>query len=126
MKKWIEITVAALALGATATAVSAQRDPAYQAARSSGLVGEKIDGYLGFVSPPSPSVKKLVDSLNIKRKAVYVKTATSQGVRPADAAFAGGCNNIRRTKAGEYYQAPGGNWVKRSGGAPQLDARCPR
>lgn len=126
MKKWIEITVAAIALGATATAVSAQRDPAYQAARSGGLVGEKVDGYLGFVKSPTPAVKKLVDSLNIKRKAVYVRTATSQGVRPADAAFAGGCKNIKRTKSGEFYQAPGGNWVTRGGGAPQLDPRCPQ
>lgn len=126
MKKWVELTVVALALGATASSVSAQRDPAYAAARANGLIGEKIDGYLGFVKPPSPATKRLVDSLNIKRKSVYVRTATSQGVRPADAAFSGGCNNIKRTKGGEFYQAPGGNWVTRAGGAPQLDGRCPQ
>ena len=52
------ISLRKLALGAAATlfvvggfstAAMAQRDPAYEAARSSGQVGEKMDGYLGIV-----------------------------------------------------------------------------
>ncbi len=124
--KWIEITIAALALGATASSVLAQRDPAYQSARSDGLIGEKRDGYLGFVVAPSASVKVLVDDLNIKRKTVYVKKAGELGVRPEDASFAGACNNIKNTTAGEYYEAPDGSWKQRDGSAPQLDARCPQ
>ncbi len=31
-----------------AVPVMAQRDPAYESARSSGVIGEKPDGYLGY------------------------------------------------------------------------------
>ena len=48
---------AALALSAPASAQS--RDPAYAAARASGAVGEKTDGYLGYPSAPSAEVRKM-------------------------------------------------------------------
>ena len=41
--------IAALALAVVASPVLAQRDPAYAAARASGEVGERVNGYLGIV-----------------------------------------------------------------------------
>ena len=65
-----------LALTALVAApVMAQRDPAYAAARSSGAIGEKPDGYLGYVTSPSPAIKALVEDINIKRKAAYTRKA---------------------------------------------------
>ena len=119
--------VAALALGLTLSggATAQQRDPAYAAARASGQVGEKMDGYLGFVVPPSPAVKALVEDLNIKRKAVYAQQAQAQHATVEEYAFTSGCLAISRTAPGEKYQAPDGNWTTRTAAAPQRDARCP-
>lgn len=106
-------------------AVAQQRDPAYAAARASGHVGEKMDGYLGFVVPPSPDVKRLVEDLNIKRKAVYAQQAQAQHATVEEYAFTAGCLAISRTVPGEKYQGPNGSWLTRGAGAPQRDARCP-
>jgi len=71
----LAFSAAALALTGLAAPAFAQRDPAYEAARSSGKVGEKPDGYLGVVGGGDASVRKLVDDLNIKRRALYAQKA---------------------------------------------------
>lgn len=129
MRDSIELLIAAALLGSTATSALAYqggRDPAYQAARANGLVGEKADGYLGFVVPPSPAIRALVEDINIKRKAAYSKESLTNSVTVEEMAFRNGCRLIsERTSAGEKYQAPGGAWKTRDGGAPDLDPRCP-
>jgi uncharacterized protein YdbL (DUF1318 family) len=129
MKNFVEMTIAAVFLGATATgamAYQAGRDPAYQSARDSGLVGEKSDGYLGFVSAPSPAIKALVEDINIKRRAVYSKEALANGATIEEMALRTGCRLIaERTVAGEKYQTPSGQWKTRDSSAPELDPRCP-
>ena len=62
------IGLAAVAIGAPALA---QRDPAYEAARSSGQVGEKMDGYLAVVGAATPALQRMVNDINIKRREVY-------------------------------------------------------
>ena len=119
---------AALALGAAVmgtAAVAQQRDPAYAAARAAGMIGEKMDGYLGFVGSPSADVKRVIDDLNIKRKAVYAQQAQTQHATVEEYAFTSGCVAIARTVPGEKYQAPDGSWQTRTNAAPQRDARCP-
>ncbi len=66
--------LAALALSAPASAQS--RDPAYAAARASGAVGEKTDGYLGYPTAPSAEVRKMAEDINIKRRALYLAELT--------------------------------------------------
>lgn len=120
-------TAVAFALGGAvlASPALAQRDPAYAAARSAGQIGEKMDGYLGFVTPPGADVKRLVEDLNIKRKAVYAQQAQAQHATVEEYAFTSGCLAIARTAPGEKYQAPDGSWAIRGSGAPLRDARCP-
>ena len=129
MRNSVEMMIAAIMLGATATsavAMQAGRDPAYQSARESGLVGEKSDGYLGFVSSPSPAIKALVDDINIKRKAAYSKESLANGATVEEMALRNGCRLIgERTVAGEKYQTPSGAWKTRDGGRPEVDPRCP-
>lgn len=118
--------IGSLALTAiVATPVLAQRDPAYAAARSSGVIGEKSDGYLGYVTSPSASVKAMVEDLNIKRKAAYTRKAQETNSTVEQFAFTSGCNLIMRTTPGEKYQAPDGSWQTRTSAAPIRDARCP-
>ncbi len=128
MKDRIEMAVAALLIGAAVagSGAMAQRDPAYQQARADGLIGEKTDGYLGFVTSPSPAVKALVDDLNIKRKAKYTEEALANGATVEEMAFRTGCRLIKeRTAPGEMYQAPDKTWKTRDATPPVVDMRCP-
>ena len=120
----IGLAVATLALGAAGSAM-AQRDPAYAAARAAGQVGEKTDGYLGFPSAPGPSLRSMVEDLNIKRRAVYSEKAQAAGATVEEYAFTSGCRLIAQTAPGEKYEGPAGGWLTRSSAPPQRDARCP-
>ncbi len=120
-----KIIMAMTATAMVAGAAYAQRDPAYQAARTNGQIGEKSDGYLAVVGSQSAETRGLASKINILRKQVYTKTAVSQNVSVKTAAFLGGCRNIQRTVSGEKYQAPDGSWKTRGAGAPEVDSGCP-
>jgi uncharacterized protein YdbL (DUF1318 family) len=110
---------------APVAAVAQGRDPAYAAARAAGQVGEKMDGYLGFVGTPSASLRAMVDDINIKRKAAYAAKAQANSATVEEYALSSGCQLILNTQPGEKYQAPDGSWQTRGGGPPQRDSRCP-
>ncbi len=125
MKTTTKLIAAALALAGVATPAVAQRDPAYAAARASGKVGEKIDGYLGIVGSGDPALQAIVNDINIKRRAVYSERAKAANATLDEYALTAGCQAILATAPGEKYQAPDGSWQTRGSGAPQRDARCP-
>ena len=111
---------------AVATPALAQRDPAYDAARRAGQVGEKMDGYLGVVGDQPAAVRDLVSNINIRRRANYAQRA--QAAQPPatlqEYAFTQGCILIARLEDGLKYQAPDGTWETKSGTA-RRDPRCP-
>ncbi len=120
-------TVAALALIAAtiASPLAAQgRDPAYQAARTAGQVGEQTDGYLGTVGSQPSAITALVNSINIQRKALYTTKSAQEGSTVQQFAFTTGCNLILKTVPGEKYELPGGGWATRTAAAPTRDPRC--
>ncbi|MGB7654023.1 MAG: YdbL family protein [Novosphingobium sp.] len=100
-------------------------NPALEAARSSGQVGEQTDGYLGFPATPSDEVRRTADTVNIKRRKIYVERAQANGSTVEDYAFTTSCQLIARTKVGEKYQAPDGSWRTRTAEPPLRDNRCP-
>ena len=115
------LVLAGLAVSAPAFA---QRDPAYDAARRAGQVGEKMDGYLGIVGSADAALRRLVDDLNIKRRAVFADKAKAANATLEEYAFTQGCILIARLEDGLKYQAPDGTWQTKSGTA-QRDPRCP-
>ena len=124
-KPLLGLAAAAMAITGIAVPAHAQRDPAYDAARSSGQIGEKMDGYLGIVGGETAALRRLVNDINIKRRAVYSEKAQAANATLEEYAFAAGCQAIARTVPGEKYQAPDGSWATRTGAPPQRDARCP-
>lgn len=125
-KSLAALAATGLVLGAIAAPAYAQnRDPAYAAARAAGQVGEKMDGYLGYVTPPAPALRAVVEDINIKRKAVYAEKAQANKATVEEYALTSGCLLIAQTKPGEKYQAPDGSWQTRGAGAPLRDSRCP-
>ncbi len=126
MKRVVLAGVAALmAVGGVAGTAYAQRDPAYEAARASGKVGEKMDGYLGIVGASTADLQRLVNDINIKRRAVYADKAQAANATMEEYAITAGCVAIARTVPGEKYQAPDGSWQTRTNAPPQRDSRCP-
>ena len=114
-----------LALVAPMPAGAQARDPVYAAARAGGQVGEQVNGYLGFVTAPSPDLRKVIEDINIKRRAVYADKAKTANATIEEYALTSGCLLISHTAPGEKYQAPDGTWQTRGAGAPLRDARCP-
>ncbi len=121
-----QIAYAAAAAGMMLPAAAqAQRDPAYDSARSGGKVGEKMDGYLGVVGAETAELRRVVNDINIKRRALYAQKAQAANATLEEYALTSGCLAIARTAQGEKYQAPDGTWQTRTGAPPLRDSRCP-
>jgi uncharacterized protein YdbL (DUF1318 family) len=128
MNRFSRIIAAAALAGTLVSAPAfAQRDPAYQAARAAGQVGEKMDGYLGIVSGGGSALQAMVADINIKRRALYSQRAQAANppVTLEEYALTAGCIAIAKTDVGEKYQAPDGSWQTRTAAPPLRDSRCP-
>jgi uncharacterized protein len=90
--------------------------PAYalelQQARSSGLVGEKLDGYVAARSQTS-DVQALVTEINAKRRQEYVRISKENNQSIDVVAKLAAEQIINGLSSGVYYQAPDGSWKKR-------------
>lgn len=106
MKRQILILITGLLLSLNAFAISLQE------AKSQGLVGEQVNGYLGLVVNNSQA-KQLADSVNAKRRAHYQKIATQNGISVEDVAKLAAEKAIAAADRGEYIQTPQGNWIKK-------------
>lgn len=96
-------------------------------ARRAGIVGERYDGYLGFASTPSQTVRKQASAVNIKRRALYVGLSNRRNVTLQVAAVAAGCELLGRVQPGEAYMLPDGVWRRRGPSDPPPDAsHCPQ
>ena len=83
-------------------------------AKDNGLVGERNDGYVGYVvKPPSNEVKAIVKEVNNKRRAKFTATAKNNSITVEQVAARFYQRAVSKTKAGNYYQDASGNWVKK-------------
>lgn len=85
-----------------------------QAAKASGVVGEKQDGYIAVVTPPaSAEVNALVTDVNQKRLDAYkaISTENKQTLNVVETLAAK--KLIDKLEPGTYYQTPAGNWAKK-------------
>lgn len=84
-------------------------------AKSQGLVGEQVNGYLGVVaSQPSAEVRALVQDINAKRRQAYQRIANDNGIALEQVAALAGKKAIEKTPRGQYVQDPAsGSWMKR-------------
>jgi uncharacterized protein YdbL (DUF1318 family) len=115
----------ALATGLVMTAPARAQSGAVAAAMSAGTVGEQADGYLGIAGSVSADVRSEVDSINIKRRAVYTDLAGKRGVTVADVAAATGCQTLSsRVKPGQAYRIGAAAWQTKGAGAIALPAYC--
>lgn len=89
-------------------------DPQIESARASGVIGERIDGYLGVVSSADADVTRKVQDINNRRRALYEKTASETGTTVQQVArIAGEKQLAQRVKAGEFFMDESGSWKQK-------------
>jgi uncharacterized protein YdbL (DUF1318 family) len=96
--------------------VAAQSAPLVAQARASGQVGERFDGYLGFVTTPSETLRKQVNAINIRRRSLYLDLARRKGVTSEEVGITAGCSTLARVAVGESYLLGQGGWQRRNPG----------
>ena len=114
------IVLAGLALAVTVLLGSAptvaQSSPVVASGRASGIVGERIDGYLGYAAAPSRPLRTQVDAINIRRRALYISLARRRAVSAQEVGIAAACELMRRVAVGEAYMLADGVWRRRGAG----------
>lgn len=108
----------ACAVALLALAPAAAQTPAIAAAREAGSVGERFDGYLGFVTSVSGEVRRQVGGVNIRRRSLYTELAKRRGVTVETVGIAAGCELLAKTGVGESYMLNDGVWRRRDPGQP--------
>jgi uncharacterized protein len=104
----------ALALLALGLSFAPAQADALDDAKAAGLVGERIDGYLGVVDSGAPAeVKRLVDQINAERQARYAEIAQKQGAPVQAVAQIAGEKLVQRAGGGEYVMGADGQWRRK-------------
>lgn len=81
-------------------------------AKKQGLVGEMPNGYLGVVVA-SNDVNKLVETVNKKRKDIYINLARKNKITLQQVSQLAGDKSIAKTKAGHFIKDTSGKWIKK-------------
>jgi hypothetical protein len=81
-------------------------------AKQQGLVGEMPNGYLGVVVA-SNDVNLLVETVNKKRKDIYINLARKNKITLQQVSQLAGDKSIAKTKAGHFIKDTSGKWVKK-------------
>lgn len=89
-------------------------DPQIEAARANGVIGERIDGYLGVVTSADAEIVRKVQDINNRRRAVYERTASETGATVQQVARVAGERLIAdRVQPGEYYMDGSAAWKRK-------------
>ena len=84
-------------------------------AKQQGLVGEKNNGYLGVVTVQNNAqinTQSLVNDINAKRKAVYIKLAAKNGITLQQVEKLAAEKAYKKTSSGHYLWRSG-RWTKK-------------
>lgn len=81
-------------------------------AKAKGLVGEKVNGYLGLVVPGNADAQALVREINQKRRQAYEEIASRDGANLSAVEALAGEKAIQKTKPGNFVEGPDG-WMKK-------------
>ena len=101
-----------------AAAPAAGQSPGLASAIGAGQVGERFDGYMGFVNVPSGEVRRQVAAINLRRRNLYIELAARRNVTPEAVGIATACELLGRVGIGEAYMLKDGAWRRRAAGQP--------
>jgi len=106
-----------------AAPASAQGTGPVAEARAAGSVGERFDGYLGLAVEAPALLRHQVQSINIRRRALYSDLSARRGVALQEVGITAACQLLGTVGVGERYLLGDGVWrVRKAGeGAPVPD-----
>lgn len=83
-------------------------------AKSSGIIGEKSDGYIGFVQEKAPpELVALVNDVNRQRRARYAEIARQNNISINEVAQLAYLRAVEATKSGHFIEDAEGRWVRK-------------
>ena len=83
-------------------------------AKSQGLIGEQLNGYVGIVtSSPSSELRSMVNEINQQRRALYQRSAQEASVTLDVFEARAGQRLQERAKSGEFIQDKNGQWRRK-------------
>ncbi len=101
-------------LFATVLCINSAYALSLQDAKSQGLVGERTDGYVGYVAtPPADDIKSMVKMVNNKRRSKFQETAKNNGITIEKVGILFYQRAVEKTKSNQYYQNTEGGWKKK-------------
>lgn len=106
------IALFAVAFGLFAATPADAQSLSLQDAQARGLVGERLDGYVGIVNN-APGVQTLVDEVNLKRRQLYRDVARKNNIPLDTVEKLAAEKAISRAASGEFVQDASGNWVRK-------------
>lgn len=89
-----------------------QRLPKIAELKKKGIIGEDNRGYLAFVSSVKAEQQLIADE-NKDRNKIYVHFAKQQNTTVDLVEKVQAKRKAERTKSGEFYQDPDGQWIKK-------------
>jgi uncharacterized protein len=96
-------------------------------ARQAGIVGERYDGYLGYLDSANEQVRRQVGAVNIKRRVLYTDLASRKRATVQEVGIAAGCQLLGGVRLGERYMLNDGAWrARQAGEAPPVPSYCGR
>lgn len=110
----VRVVLLAAVLGLFLAPIDAAHAGALADAKATGLVGERMDGYLGVVDPAAPAdVRAMVTDINAKRRAKYQAVAGAQSISLKAVEAIAGKKLIERARPGEYVMDASGQWRRK-------------
>lgn len=83
-------------------------------AKAAGQIGEKQDGYIGFVISNVPAdVVALVADVNAQRRQRYEQIARENGIDTREVAKLAFTRAVENTLSGNFIEASPGQWVRK-------------
>jgi uncharacterized protein YdbL (DUF1318 family) len=110
------LVLAAVSLAFASLALAVDNGGPIDRALSAGVVGEQADGYLGFVKAPSPAdaeLQRLLNDVNIRRRAVYTDLA-EKNRQPLEVVAALTAEQlVGRLPSGQFFRDGQGVWRRK-------------
>ncbi len=109
------VAVLFLCLSGAGVMTARAADPVIEAAKASGIVGERVDGYLGLVDVEKvdTQLRRHVAEINARRRDVYTRMSRQTGESLSSIAALTAARQIENAAAGEYVMTADGRWLRK-------------
>jgi uncharacterized protein YdbL (DUF1318 family) len=113
MRAWV-----AAACVLAAVPALAQESVVIAQGKQAGVVGERYDGFHGYLEGANEQARRQVGANNIKRRVLYTDLAVRRKATVQEVGITAGCELLATVKVGETYMLGDGKWRRRGAADP--------